>query len=157
MVSAFEAAARRQRSPAAQVQFQSFRSDWKYVYYLVATQDQADQILAVENAARNELAAAGLELPHRSVNAVVVDSPEQEYLVGTMLAEVDPEFVQFVDLRFAPRRASTRASRRLPTSRIIEQAPPSLTESLLFQPYPCSEGTIDEATAAQLALYGNCQ
>lgn len=144
-------------SPSANIQLESSRSDWKHVYYLVTTQEQADQILAVEAEAQNEIAAAGLELPHRSVHTFVVDSPDQEYLLGTMLAEVDTEAVQFVDLRAAPLTAiesQTPSEFDLPS---ITPAPESITTLPLFQPYPCSEANLDEATAAWVAPYGNCQ
>ena len=144
-------------SPSASIQLQS-RSDWKHVYYLVTSQEQADQILAVEAAAQNEIAASGLELPHRSVHTFVVDSPDQESLLGTMLAEVDTEAVQFIDLRSAPPTAldsSDQSVVDLPSGVQAKQQTP--TGLPLFQPYPCSEGNLDEATSAQLALYGNCQ
>src|SRR5262245_926046 len=89
-------------APAARIQISPLRTDWKEIYYVVSTQAEADAILATEANLRSEIAAAGLELPNRTILAFVVDSQAHEDFLGMMMAEVDPQFVQFIDTRFAP-------------------------------------------------------
>jgi hypothetical protein len=79
--------------------FRPVHDDWRYVYYIVATQAEADEIMNTEYELQNVIMGNNGELPHRTILTFVADTPEREHLLQSMMAEVSTEITQFVDTR----------------------------------------------------------
>ena len=78
------------------------------------------------------------ELPHRTICVIVADSPEQNWLVSSMMAEANTETTSFVDLRYPPLQAVT--SPEPPVSALGKTDGAEVQEAAvdLDQPYPCN-------------------
>jgi len=111
------------------------RDDWKTFYYIVPTQEQADEITAAEAELQNTIMQNEGELPHRTIKAMVANTPELNWLVSSMMAEASPDTTQFVDLR-EPALPVTVPTEAIPQT---EAVLPERGAMRLYQPYPCSE------------------
>jgi hypothetical protein len=117
--------------------------DWRTTYYLVPTHELGDQILRAEAEQQNAIIESRGQLSTHTVRVIVVDTPEQEQLVSSMMAEASAETTSFVDLRYPPIPAINS-----PESAPLSQAAPLLDAGILpaqnepvelHQPYTCTQ------------------
>lgn len=128
--------------------------DWRTIYYIVPTQELGDQILMAEMEQQSVILENQGQLPPRTIRVIVANTPEQEQLVSSMMAEASAETTSFVDLRYPPIPATSSFE-----SDPLSQAGPGVdgielpapTEVQLYQPYPCSEANIDVYVVELLA------